>query len=80
MKSISFALIAWCMLILLAPGRKADAHPYGTYGSNVAPRVNSRAYAAPLPYRVYRPVYRPYAHGGRQGGSYVWGFPYLGLD
>lgn len=36
-----------------------------------------RTFGPPLPYRVYRPVYRPYAHGGRQGVGYVWGFPWV---
>lgn len=80
MKSISLVLIAAVTLLLVTPAHGADAPPYRTGPSTVAPRPYNRAYMAPLPYRVYRPVYRPYAHGGKQGPGYVWGFPYRGFN
>lgn len=77
MKSLLMALIAAGLLSVAASSEAQDGYSYRVYDSEIAPRPTYRAYGPPLPYRVYRPAYRPYAHGGRQGVGYVWGFPWV---
>jgi hypothetical protein len=77
MKSLLLALLVAGTFSLAAPVRGQNIYSAPVYDTEIAPRPMYRAYGPPLPYRVYRPTYRPYAHGGRQGVGYVWGFPWV---
>lgn len=76
MKRCVVALIASGVLSLAMPVAAQDGYPAHVY-VQPAPQPMYRTFGRPLPYRVYQPSYRPYAHGGRQGVGYVWGFPWV---
>lgn len=78
MKSLLCGLLTAGLLSVAVPTwAQEEVYSAPVYEQQYTTRPVSRAFGPPLPYRVYRPVYRPYAHGGRQGVGYVWGFPWV---